>query len=83
MSGQVENIADSFVPLHLRNNNNSTLEKSDKDYLYPHDFGGYVEQQYLPDKVPGGFYTPSQHGKEKEIAERLKEFNRQAHQTKK
>jgi len=79
----VENIADSFVPLHLRNNNNSTLEKSDKDYLYPHDFGGYVEQQYLPDKVPGGFYTPSQNGKEKEIAERLKEFNRQAHQTKK
>lgn len=70
----VANIADSFVPLHLRNNNNSSLDNSDVPYKYPHDYGGYVEQQYLPDCVKGGFYVPSQNGKEQEIARNLKEF---------
>lgn len=74
----VQTIGDSFVPLHLRNNNNSTLDKSDVDYLYPHDFGGYVKQRYLPDGVSGGFYHPSQNGDEKEIGERIKEFEKKA-----
>ncbi len=79
----VEKIADSFVPLHLRNNNNSSLDKPDEGYLYPHDFGGYVAQQYLPSNVRGGFYTPSQNGKEREIAERLKDFRKKAEDAKK
>ena len=38
----------SYVPLHLRNTDYSTLDKSEKPYIYPHDFGGYAKQQYLP-----------------------------------
>jgi len=65
----VEN-GDSFVPLHLRNTDFSTKEKSDKPYLYPHDFGGYVDQQYLPDSLVGAkFYVPTNNGKEKDVSE--------------
>ncbi len=52
------------VPYYLRDKN----FKLDKPvgYKYPHDYGGYVEQQYLPtdikDKV---FYVPSNNGDEK------------------
>lgn len=63
-----ENEKDDFVPLHLRNTDFSTNDKSDKPYLYPHDFGGYVEQQYLPDGIKNEkFYFPSDNGKEKDI----------------
>lgn len=34
-------------------------------YKYPHDFGGWVEQQYLPDELVGTvYYTPSGNGKD-------------------
>lgn len=60
----------SYVPLHLRNTDYSTLDKSDKPYIYPHDFGGYARQQYLPDELVGTkFYRPSENGKEKEVKE--------------
>ena len=74
----VANIADSFVPLHLRNNNNSSLDNSDVPYKYPHDYGGYVEQQYLPAQVKGGFYVPSSNGKEAEIAKNLQEMKQKS-----
>ncbi len=65
-------IGDDYVPLHLRNTDYSTSDKSDKPYLYPHDYGGYVEQQYLPDAIVGcKFYKPSNNGKEREIKEFL------------
>jgi len=73
----VSSIADSFVPLHLRNNNNSSLDKPTQAYKYPHDYGGYVKQQYLPDKVDGNFYAPSKNGYEAEIQKRLKELNQE------
>ena len=39
-------------------------------YRYPHDFPNhYVEQQYLPSGVAGGFYRPGQLGYEKKIRE--------------
>ena len=67
-----ENEKDDFVPLHLRNTDFSTSDKSDKPYLYPHDFGGYVEQQYLPDGIKNEkFYFPSDNGKEKDIKDFL------------
>ena len=66
----IETIGDDYVPLHLRNTDFSTSDKSDKPYLYPHDFGGYVTQQYLPDGVAGKkFYRPGDNGKEKQIKE--------------
>ena len=66
----IETIGDDYVPLHLRNTDFSTSDKSDKPYLYPHDFGGYVTQQDLPDGVAGKkFYRPGDNGKEKQIKE--------------
>ena len=65
-----------FVPLHLRNNNHSTFEKSKIPYLYPHDFGGYIKQQYLPEGVVGNFYNPSENGDEKIIKEFLEDIKK-------
>lgn len=40
-------------------------------YKYPHDFGGYVEQQYLPDELKNErFYRPGDKGYEKTVRER-------------
>ncbi len=40
------NHADDRIPEYLKNHTAAS-----KDYKYPHDFGGYVEQQYLPDSL--------------------------------
>lgn len=53
----------SNVPRHLCD----TSYKPDKNvgYKYPHDYGGYVEQQYLPDDIRNEvFYQPSDIGDE-------------------
>lgn len=52
------------VPLHLRDTNFKTEKIA--GYKYPHDYGGYVKQQYLPEDIKNKvFYTPSQNGDEK------------------
>ena len=52
------------VPMYLRDANYK-LEKI-SGYKYPHDYGGYVEQQYLPDDIKDKvFYVPSENGDEK------------------
>ena len=39
-----------------------------ENYKYPHEYGGYVKQQYMPDSLKDRvYYTPSQNGKEKSI----------------
>lgn len=39
-------------------------------YKYPHDFGGYVEQQYLPDRLKDRvYYVPKDNGYEKTVKE--------------
>ncbi|MFW5780642.1 MAG: replication-associated recombination protein A [Bacillota bacterium] len=54
------------VPYYLRDTNFKT-EKVD-GYKYPHDYGGYVKQQYLPDTIKDMiFYTPGKNGQEKNI----------------
>jgi len=54
------------VPAHLKNHN-YTNEKRVK-YKYPHEYGGYVEQQYLPDELKNRvYYIPSKNGAEKSI----------------
>jgi putative ATPase len=47
-----------------------------KGYQYPHEFPGhFVAQQYLPENLAGTrFYTPSQEGYEKQVAERLSQW---------
>ncbi len=66
------NIRDDNIPPYLKDN--SFGGKEDKaqslNYKYPHNYGGYVEQQYLPDSLKGKiYYTPSDRGYEKEVKE--------------
>ena len=65
-----EKVKDDFVPTNLRNTPYMSPEqlKTKKPYLYPHDFGGYCEQQYMPDKLVGKkYYHPSDNGYEKTV----------------
>ncbi|MFI5035836.1 MAG: replication-associated recombination protein A [Acidimicrobiales bacterium] len=61
------------VPDHLRGSNyrGAAVEGFGTDYRYPHDHpGGWVDQQYLPDALAGRrFYEPSDHGRERGVAE--------------
>jgi putative ATPase len=47
-------------------------------YQYPHGHGGWVEQQYLPDKLSGRHYYVPIRGVEREMAARLEEDKRRA-----
>lgn len=62
----VEETYNDAVPAHLKNTN--YLNEKRDSYKYPHDFGGYVEQQYLPSEIAGHvYYIPSNNGNEKSI----------------
>ncbi|NCA68042.1 MAG: replication-associated recombination protein A [Clostridia bacterium] len=57
---------DDNVPLALRDTNYK--QEQVKGYKYPHDFGGYIEQQYLPDSLKNKkFYIQSNNGYEKTL----------------
>jgi putative ATPase len=62
------------VPLHIRNAPTRLMKDLGygKDYRYAHNYdGGYVPQQYLPDRLQGRrFYRPAERGYEKIISER-------------
>ena len=63
---------DEGVPAYLRDNSfGSKADKAQsKLYKYPHDFGGYVEQQYLPDALKGRkYYLPGDNGFERTVKE--------------
>lgn len=63
-------VKDDNVLPHLINPSYLSKEgkKKSAEYKYPHDFGGYVEQQYLPEKLKNEvFYTPTDNGYEKVI----------------
>lgn len=68
----VRNSVKLSVPLHLVNAKLSLPGKKDNQspaYKYPHDFGGYVEQTYLPSELKDlVLYHPSAHGQEKKIS---------------
>ncbi|MEG1881184.1 MAG: replication-associated recombination protein A [Clostridia bacterium] len=57
----------AIAPLHLAD---ASYPRSDKvrageEYKYPHDYGGYVDQQYLPDKFKDKtYYFPTNHGED-------------------
>jgi len=63
------------VPKHLADSSHSGARKilgHGQGYKYPPDFGGYVEQQYLPDEMSGvKFYKPGNSGNEGRISEFL------------
>ncbi|MEP9412555.1 MAG: replication-associated recombination protein A [Candidatus Brocadia sp.] len=65
------------VPFHIRN----VPTKLMKDlgygmgYKYPHSFGGYIEQVYLPDELKGReYYKPTDNGFDRVIKERLESY---------
>lgn len=64
---------DDGVPAYLRDNSFGSKEdkQNSAKYKYPHNFPqGYVEQQYLPDKLKDRvYYTPSDIGYEKVVAD--------------
>lgn len=64
---------DDGVPPYLKDNTfgDAKTKAQSGNYKYPHDFaGGYVEQQYLPDKLKDRiYYTPSEYGFEKKVRE--------------
>lgn len=66
------NVKDDNVPPWVKNAVYGSKEDKDQAgrYKYPHDYGGYCEQQYLPDSLKDRiYYTPSDHGYEKTVKE--------------
>lgn len=61
------NYTDNKVPNHLKNHPSTNADGHGR-YKYPHDFGGYTKQQYMPDTLKDRvYYQPSQNGREKNI----------------
>ena len=43
-------------------------KKNSLNYKYPHDYGGYVKQQYLPDSLKNKkYYIPKDIGFERQV----------------
>lgn len=61
-----ENVKDDNIPNHLKNH--PSINGPKVAYKYPHDYGGYVKQQYLPNALKDRiYYTPGNNGKEKNL----------------
>jgi putative ATPase len=69
------------VPLHLRNAPTPLMEKLGygKDYKYAHDYPEHVvEQEHLPKELlDRKYYSPSEAGYEKQIKERMQNWDTQ------
>ena len=66
------NVKDDVVPPHLKNSvyGSDDDKKLSKGYKYPHDYGGYVRQQYLPDRLKDAvYYKPRDNGYERTVKE--------------
>lgn len=71
-AADAENVKDDNVPPWVKNAVYGSKEdkKQAAKYLYPHEFGGYVEQQYLPDSLKDRvYYVPKDIGYEKTVKE--------------
>ncbi|GAA4055739.1 replication-associated recombination protein A [Agromyces indicus] len=68
------------VPKHLRDAHYPGAKRlgHGKGYVYPHDDPiGVVPQQYLPDPLRGAvYYTPTEHGNERDVSSRLGKLRR-------
>lgn len=63
---------DDAIPAYLRDVSYGSREmKAEREkYLYPHDFGGWVAQQYLPDSLKDRvYYSPTDNGYEHTVRE--------------
>jgi putative ATPase len=68
------------VPKHLRDAHYAGAKRlgHGKGYVYPHDSDiGVVRQQYLPDELRDTrYYSPTQHGHEREVSSRVEKLRR-------
>lgn len=67
------------VPLHLRNAPTGMMRDMGygQGYRYAHDEeGGVARQGYLPEGIQGGFYHPTERGRESELGPRWQELRR-------
>ena len=65
-------VKDDQVPAHLKNYEYASKEEKENKagYKYPHDYGGYVDQQYLPDRLKDRvYYKPKNNGYENTVKE--------------
>ncbi len=63
------------IPAYLKDAHYSGAAKLGQGigYKYPHNYGGWVEQQYLPDELKDAvYYTPVENGKETELSRQWK-----------
>ena len=62
-----KNLKNVTIPNSLKNHP-STNDDGTGSYKYPHNFGGYVYQQYMPNELKNRvYYTPKQNGDEKDL----------------
>jgi putative ATPase len=75
---EVTQSPDEPVPMHLLNPVTPLMKEMGygKGYKYAHDYPGhFVEQQNLPDSLQGKhYYSPSDQGYEKQVAQRMQEW---------
>ena len=69
------------VPLHLMDSHYGGASKLGRGngYLYPHAYGGYVTQQYLPDNLYNEgvkYYEPTENGSEAAFKKYLEELRK-------
>lgn len=65
-------VRDDNVPPYLKDNSFGSKEDkaASRAYKYPHNYGGYVEQQYLPDSLKDKvYYVPKEIGYENTVKE--------------
>lgn len=73
----VKESGDSDVPYRLRNYPEHSPNHNGETYVYPHDYGGYYKQGYMPDSLKGRkFYFPKEEGDEPRIAKFMDDVER-------
>ena len=62
-----KNVKKVFIPNNLKNHPSINDDKTGS-YKYPHDYGGYVKQQYMPNELKDRvYYKPLNNGREKNM----------------
>lgn len=70
-----EKFSDDQIPEYLKNYHYDT--EVTEGYKYPHDYGGYVKQQYMPNSLKDHvYYEPSGNGKEKNLIKKKDKYNK-------
>lgn len=66
---------DDNIPEHLKNYHYDV--DNPPEYKYPHNYGGYVKQQYMPNSLKDRvYYIPSENGREKGLVRKKDKFKK-------